>query len=114
MKYVRVYEGDYIEDEYVTTYQEHCEHVANLQDSGFDFEGGIVKQADTIKELCDVFVGVDESGNHYTHTDSVDDLIHMTYDILHITLTTIYGEIWVDDELHKVAILNEKGELELL
>ena len=77
-------------------------------------EEEIVKQADTIEELCDVFVGVDENGEHHTHTDSVNDLIHMTYDILHVTLTTIYGEIWVNDELHKVAKLNDKGELELL
>lgn len=60
-KYVRVYESDYVENEYLTTYQEHCEHVANIQDNGFDFEGCIVKQADTIEDLCDEFVIVNNA-----------------------------------------------------
>ena len=74
----------------------------------------IIKQADTIEELFDVFVGVDKNGEHYTNSGSVNDLIHMTHDILHVTLTTIYGEIWVNDELHKVAKMNERGDWKLL
>lgn len=54
MKYVRVIDDS--GNEYLTTYKEHCEMVAELQDSGFDFEGGILKQADTIPELCDVLI----------------------------------------------------------
>ena len=56
MKYVRVYESDCYPKEYITTYLNHCEHVANLQNAGFDFEGCIVKQADTIQELCDFII----------------------------------------------------------
>ena len=54
MKYARVYEDGL--GEYLTSYQEHCEHVAALNDSGYDFEGDIVKSSNDIEALIDEVV----------------------------------------------------------
>ena len=68
----------------------------------------IVKQADTIEELCDVFVFrvgecviVDQDNDKFFRGN------WKCYD-------TIYGAIWTDKGLIFVAKMNEKGELELL
>ena len=108
MKYIRVIND--LEDEYLITYEEHCEMVAELQDSGFDFEGCIVKQADTIEELCDQFVYVTNNGNHYVKNNH--NAIH--YFIGEERPVSYYGAIWTDKGLIYVAKMNEKGELELL
>lgn len=92
------------------------------------FANEIIKQADTIEELCDEFVAVNIKYNshHLTkirrekyyepkipmyyageHThDFVDDYIK--------NKGLIYGAIWTDKGLIYVAKMNEKGELELL
>ena len=123
MKYVRVYEDDYVENEYLTTYQEHCEHVANIQDNGFDFEGCIIKQADTIEELCDYVVSM----NELCDVPIVEELPHEMGNDKHFisnvkfqTLQGQHGKWWVklaiatDKGLIYVAKMNDKGELELL
>lgn len=69
----------------------------------------IIKQADTIEELIDEFV--------YKHFDSYELCSIKTFDIkatLKYFNAEIFGSIWVDDNLIKVAKMNEKGELELL
>ena len=108
MKYIRVYESDCYPEEYITTYLNHCEHVANLQNAGFDFEGCIVKQADTIEELCDEFV--------FTKGNIKNVFLPMTFhkekDLTFYD--EIYGAIWTDKGLIYVAKMNDKGELELL
>ena len=71
----------------------------------------IIAQADTIEELCDEYVIVDEENEHY---------INQSNDIHHIRRKwaignyTIYGAIWTDKGLIYVARMNSKGELELL
>ena len=120
MRFIRTKDGKIINVSLMQEYETDDENGNRIFDGYEDKDGtyypieNILKQANTIEELCDVFVGVDKNGKHYTNSESVNDLIHMTQDILHVTLTTIYGEIWVNDELHKVAKLNDKGELELL
>ena len=120
MKYLRVYEGDYVEEEYLTTYEEHCERVAMIQDNGFDFEGCIVKQADTIEELCDAFVL-----DHPLFANNCKNLYHSfekakngikkrSGDAHDLYSFEIYGAIWTDKGLIYVAKTNDKGELELL
>lgn len=70
----------------------------------------IIKQADTIEELCDEFVGVDSLGHYIIHNDeyikgaSIVPLEEISY----------YGAIWTEWGLKYVAKMNEKGELELL
>lgn len=102
MKYVRVYEGDYVEDEYVTTYKDHCERVAMIQDNGFDFEGCIVKQADTIEELCDEFY-IDYGQERFPYSTyrqyeryaGWGDLIRYLREIHFTGYDGVYGYIWV-------------------
>lgn len=113
MKYIRVYESDCYPEEYVTTYLNHCEHVVNLQNAGFDFEGCIVKQADTIEELCDEYCLKGNDGTRLVYNRS--DFIDLKKDILaNDGWVEIYGAIWTDKGLIYVAKMNNKGELELL
>ena len=64
----------------------------------------IIKQADTIEELCDEFVMI-SGGKH-----KLDIGCHSYGD----KKIQIYGAIWTDKGLIYVAKMNEKGELELL
>ena len=64
----------------------------------------IIKQADTIKELCDEFVMI-SGGKH-----KLDIGCHSYGD----KKIQIYGAIWTDKGLIYVAKMNVKGELELL
>jgi len=68
-------------------------------------EDYIVKQVDTIEELCDEFVVEDTQGLHY-RTDDFKGLEN--------TGNKIYGAIWTDKGLIYVAKMNDKGELELV
>ena len=113
MKYIRVI--DDLGNEYLTTYKEHCEMVAELQDSGFDFEGGIIKQADTIPELCDEFVVVQKDFHDLLNADThCLQTLKKYYEINKIEVLGIYGAIWTEWGLKYVAKMNDKGELELL
>lgn len=51
--YVRAIDGD--GEEYLTTRKELGNEIVAMQDEGFDAEIAIVKEADTIQELCDYF-----------------------------------------------------------
>ena len=78
----------------------------------------ILAQADTIEELCDELVVCDPQfslpftrerawGSLYLDTSSEEKFKKGK-------LEAVYGSIWVDGNLIKVAKMNEKGELELL
>jgi len=120
MKYVRVYDSLY-EQEYIVSYKKHCEQVADLQDNGIDFEGCIIKSADTIEELCDEFVDIDNRDYYkISHKDGITFALSKThrllgnYDIRCKEIGQIMGSIYTDKGLIYVAKMNEKGELELL
>ena len=96
---------------------------------GFVRKEDIVKQADTIEELCDEFVYVNkvEGLSDKTHTIPFDMKNHqfteptaeekMAYIKKHYKddLEKIRGAIWTDKGLIYVTKpMNEKGELELL
>ena len=63
----------------------------------------ILKQADTIEELCDEFIGV--VGN--MHRQLTGTNIRSWND-------TVYGAIWTEWGLKYIAKMNSKGKLELL
>lgn len=74
----------------------------------------VVKQADTIEELCDGYVVIDK-GNYKTLVDNRQ----LAYDYLRgvegwCKTKEVFGAIWTDKGLIYVAKMNEKGELELL
>lgn len=71
----------------------------------------IVKQADTIEELCDDFL-LENKKTHWKghmpyHKSTIyNEILQRDY--------IIYGAIWTDKGLIYVAKMNDKGELELL
>ena len=83
-------------------------------DFGYCFsKADILKQADTIEELCDEFVVYKNTYNY----DIWHSLISDDKKAVMIALKDgfeIYGAIWTDKGLIYVAKINEKGELELL
>ena len=79
--------------------------------------GEVLKQADTIEELCDEFLLIDEK---YKHDFFIDHYYDEIIDIYNDEKERVYrqrklfGAIWTDKGLIYVAKMNSKGELELL
>lgn len=86
------------------------------------FEKDIIKQADTIEELCDTFV--DETENNlldkfFFYEENGDCFINehdltLIYDRDSVGARLLKGAIFTDKGLIYVAKMNDKGELELL
>lgn len=77
----------------------------------------IIKQSNTIKELCDEFIVVHENGTHVIQKKVGNGLRDMDKDYpeyLERNKQVFYGAIWTDKGLIYVAKMNDKGELELL
>lgn len=77
----------------------------------------IIKQADTIKELCDRFVlrGVDVIILNKDNTQYRFEGEAEWYDITDTQIRIgVYGAVWTDKGLIYVAKMNEQGELVLL
>lgn len=77
----------------------------------------ILKEADTIEELCDEFVYLFEGRHFYCRWNklikkwqTLPELFEMSDD----KIKTIKGAIWTDKGLIYVAKVNTKGEMELL
>ena len=80
----------------------------------------IIKQADTIEELCDEFV-LDHplfANNckclYHSFEKAKNGIKKRSGDAHDLYDFVIYGSIWIDGDLIKVAKMNDKGELELL
>lgn len=75
----------------------------------------VIKQADTIEELCDEFVvlGVYKT-NKGVPFNSLSETLNYLDEHRDWEQLTIYGAIWTEWGLKYVAKMNEKGELELL
>lgn len=74
--------------------------------------GKVIKQSDTIEELCDEFVVAFEENNDkitYIDLDWARDKAKR-----YAGHTTIYGAVWCEWGLKYVAKLNENGELVLI
>jgi hypothetical protein len=71
----------------------------------------ILKQADTIEELCDCFV---YGKCDYMELEEAQQEKEFYEENLQQDGQSIYGAIWTDIGLIYVAKMNEKGELELL
>lgn len=71
-------------------------------------------QADTIEELCDMFVYVDTKHNILKYKYMIRNSL-CDNDMKYMKMgTEIYGAIWTSKGLIYVAKMNEKGELELI
>ena len=118
MRYVRTKDGniyEIIEDRQDGVWLVVKEHKPN----NYNFKLSlmrVLKQADIIEELCDVFIvkgtDIDANENCYLTLEYCPKLSQI---ILHPRHSIeIYGAIWTDKGLIYVAKMNEKGELELL
>lgn len=67
----------------------------------------VIKQANTIEELIDEYVAKKDCSRPFVIKK------YEIYSNLQFGFT-IYGSIWVDDNLVKVAKMNDEGELELI
>lgn len=67
----------------------------------------IIKKADTIEELCDMFVCI-RKDNSKALLSCVDEVL-----LLRMCYIGIYGAIWCEYGLKYVAKLNKKGQLQL-
>jgi hypothetical protein len=105
MKYIRTPDGRILE-------WEKLNELAKLSIDTCEEE---VKEADTIEELCDIYVSVYE--------ESLDNELFWACKYTPMEVKNfytgyipkeVYGAIWTDKGLIYVAKMNEKGELELL
>ena len=78
----------------------------------------IIKEADTIEELCDAFIITSKQGHIY---DTYGDYNYELKNVLPQAREEepneewdLYGCIIIDGIIHQVAKANNKGELELL
>lgn len=88
-----------------------------------NYKDNLIAVADTIEELCDVFVVKDnDCGLCYLLNDEskyaiqyhIKDQIDILVNDFKMQNDTCYGAIWTDKGLIYVAKMNDKGELELL
>ena len=121
MKYIRTKNG---------IYEINWFDVDNFGDEKGDIHSNceIIKEADTIEELCDEFVDTSElkttntGGWLYDEFDSDNKcLVYYAEDERRTIplnefddLSKIFGAIWTSKGLIYVAKMNDKGELELL
>ena len=121
MKYIRTKDSIYVYDKAIqniksywkTTFLSKYKINKYIKKDIEKVNKNIIKQADTIEELCDelLFVGQDNVpiilDVELKHAkDRADDL--------ELTEWAVYGAIWTDKGLIYVAKMNDKGELELL
>lgn len=118
MKYIRTKDTIFevvAEDTKVFTVR--AKHNRNHLYNKSKIQTDILKQADTIEEVCDVFVKrSNEPGNPFFdigYSTIVLDLKFEEYKSL-FDHYNYYGAIWTDKGLIYVAKMNDKGELELL
>ena len=110
--------GDWYKVEVPPSKWEEDDNGVYYEDSkiaGF-YKKDIIKQAETIEELCDIFVL--KNGDvymPYLHDIPLIAFMNCRKQVLERkTYKELYGSIWVGADLRAVAKMNEKGELELL
>lgn len=105
MRYIRTKNGIYDLDKSIW-YEFTGRKVRMPYCEEYEKQPGLCKTADTIKELCDEFVGINDGKPQM--------LRFVPYACAQYWNGGVYGAIWTDKGLIYVAKMNEKGELELL
>lgn len=121
MKYVRTKEHKIIKIDEKGCIKQFNSKLYAFRDKTFAYryENGqeVVKQADTIEELCDRYV-LSDIDIIFLNKDKTQYRFENEYTWYYITKNElrkgIYGAIWTDKGLIYVAKMNDKGELELL
>jgi len=78
------------------------------------YEDDILKQAETIEELCDEFVALIQPDNYEEYGSLLSDYDDMVRLFKKYPKNIFYGAIWTKWGLKYVAKMNDKGELELI
>ena len=105
--YIRTKDGVY---RLVDTYE--VKYVIGYDEDGFEisiYKENIINQSENLDELCDEFVGVDntcENGHQLLRA--------VPYKCANFWNGGVYGCIWTSKGLIYVAKMNENGELELI
>lgn len=117
MKYIRTKDGRI--GVYLNKQIGNCHRIAFKETIETIYDDEIIKQADTIEELCDVYVMNHGFGPYLVYIDELDGhAMGQTKEMLLSGQLEAYGAIWVFDSngaptLKPVAKMNGKGELEL-
>ena len=111
MKYVRTDCGIY---ERVMVTRQVCdgEEVAVIRPYKVEFEP-IIKQADTIEDLCDGFVMFCSKTDTH-HFSKYENWYEMQTIAREHNDIDVYGAIWIEWGLKYVAKMNSEGEMELI
>lgn len=110
MKYIRTKDGVYDTSKgiYTPSIKMWAIGIATIYDDD------ILKQTDTIEELCDDFV-VDWLPTNHKDIFSIDEYSKKVIEsCIGNNKTNIYGTIWTDKGLIYVAKMNENGVFELI
>ena len=105
MKYIRTKDGIYDLDKSIW-YEFTGRKVRMPYCEEYEKQPELCKTANTIKELCDEFVGINDGKPQM--------LRFVPYACAQYWNGGVYGAIWTDKGLIYVAKMNKKGELELL
>ena len=115
MKYIKTKAGEIydIDDLYI------CDDLNGkpygVKDSSWlIYKESIIRQADTIEELCDEFVDAYENGARIVYGDSEWAKVKAKASSKNSNKLIIYGAIWTEWGLKYIAKMNSNGELELL
>lgn len=105
MKYIRTKDGIYDLDKSIW-YEFTGRKVRMPYCEEYEKQPGLCKTVETIEELCDEFVGINDGKPQM--------LRFVPYACAQYWNGGVYGAIWTDKGLIYVAKMNKKGELELL
>lgn len=106
MEYIRTKNGIY---EVVDTYE--VSYVIGYTEDGFEkkvYKEDVIKQADTIEELCDRFVAETCDNTKFWIESTLENAK------MYCGIKNIYGAIWTSKGLIYVAKMNENGVLCLI
>ena len=119
MKYIRTPIGIYEFPKGFTTFVwKNKTYLENKNHEVLSFWGNIIAQADTIEELIECYVVILEHQDRplIVFKNEIDHYKHCLVDKIKSNnrVLAIYGSIWVDGNLIKVAKMKNKGDLKSL
>ena len=114
MNYIRTKDGRIIDTTKIATGSKYMDFATNDESFKEIFKTESLLKADTIEELCDVFV-IDWLPTNHKDIFAIDEYSKKVVEgCIGNNKTKVYGAIWTDKGLIYVAKMNDEGELELI